>query len=158
MGVGTLRRYKLLKAQALERAGEPGLADAYRAAHARAPGTPLPATFPHRDALAAAGYAALEDVDGAAPKELRERAGLDARAAKAAVAEAALALEARGPGAAPLPEGFPARDALVQAGYTTIESLSGHDALALALVPGVTAEDAEAVLAALEAPEAGGAA
>jgi hypothetical protein len=40
------------------------------------PGTPLPAEFPHRATLAAAGYTAMEDLDGADVDELVDLVGL----------------------------------------------------------------------------------
>jgi hypothetical protein len=53
-----------------------------RAIHEALPGTPLGADVPHRERLAAAGYAAVEDLAEADVEELVVCAGLTAREAR----------------------------------------------------------------------------
>ena len=68
--VVTVRRYYLLKSQALFARWEEGLAAAYLGRLAQTPGTPLPVGFPFLAALAAAAYTCVEDLDGASHSEL----------------------------------------------------------------------------------------
>jgi hypothetical protein len=58
----TPRRAYLLRSRALEAEGREGLAASYRGLQLAQPGTPLPDYCPHREALAEAGYEALEDL------------------------------------------------------------------------------------------------
>lgn len=70
-----LRRYYLRKERTAERYGESALALAWRSRRLAETGTALPAGLPARAALLAAGYLALDEVDGAEVIEL-QRAGL----------------------------------------------------------------------------------
>jgi hypothetical protein len=58
----------------------------------REPGTALAADFPQRAALVAAGYTALEDIDGATTKELKRFARLSSQEADTVLAATAAAL------------------------------------------------------------------
>lgn len=82
MGVGTLRRYYRLKAQAAEQRAEEAVASAFEAKRQETAGTPLPADFPHRERLLEAGYETLEDLRGATEDELVERGLTRRQAAK----------------------------------------------------------------------------
>lgn len=86
MGVGTLRRYYTQKAEAQAAQGEGALAAAFAGKLAETPGTPLPEEFPALVKLTAAGYMVREDLTGATAEELRQRAGLTAKEAKAVLA------------------------------------------------------------------------
>jgi hypothetical protein len=70
------RRYYLLKRLALAARGEYEQSLVFKAKQEFEPGTSLPVGFPHSAALVLAGYAALEDIDGADSAEL-QRAGFD---------------------------------------------------------------------------------
>lgn len=71
----THRRYLFVKARALRSKGEESIADAFNAKRLAEPGTQLPATFPHRAAVLAAGYLVIEELDGETQSEL-EASGL----------------------------------------------------------------------------------
>lgn len=77
-----IRRTYLLRRLRFSDQGERGLASAYLGKQLAEPGTPLPEAFPAREKLTAAGYVAIEDVQGANEREL-ERAGLTPREALA---------------------------------------------------------------------------
>lgn len=81
----TPRRFYLLKGHTAAKLGEPGLASAWWGKQQAMPGTALPATFPHRAALAALNYVALEDLDGADIEELQQ-VGLSRGQAAAVIA------------------------------------------------------------------------
>lgn len=115
------------------------------------PGTPLPYNLEPqtRLKLVSAHLTALEDVRAAVKSplsdDLEQIAGLTSRQALAAREISALALEARyGPVVTALPVGFPDLAALILAGYTTYETLAGHNVYQIALIPGVT--QAQAIL------------
>jgi len=82
MGIGTLRRYRRLKAEAKRKQGEAGLASAFEAKVKEAPCTPLPEDFPGRDALVAAGRGCLEDLKGASLEELTQIKGIGKKTAE----------------------------------------------------------------------------
>lgn len=82
------RRYYLLKRLAAREEGSL-LETHWRAEQLAQPGTDLPAGFPSKAALEAAGYVAVEDVDGADWQELEAEAGINERQAQAAIAAAA---------------------------------------------------------------------
>lgn len=82
--VTSARRYLWLAEADRRRAREYGPADAFRARRLDQPGTTLPATFPSRALLLAAGVLAVEEVLGAGPDELRTY-GLAARPAEALI-------------------------------------------------------------------------
>jgi hypothetical protein len=87
VAVNSVRRYYLLKRlfarqMCLEE-------DAWAAKQAATPGTGLPADFPARAALVAAGYTTREDVDGAEVRELRRFAKLSTAEAEAVIAAVA---------------------------------------------------------------------
>lgn len=69
MSVGSVRRFYLLKRQAAAALDEP-LAETWQAKQEAEPGTALPADFPDLEVLVAAGYSAVEDLDGAEAQEL----------------------------------------------------------------------------------------
>lgn len=69
--VTTARRYLWLMQQERARTDDDGPADAFRERRLAATGTTLPATFPSRTLLLAAGVLAVEEVVGAATPELR---------------------------------------------------------------------------------------
>lgn len=86
MSVRRARRYYLLKRLSATRE-DSGLASAWRGLQEREPGTSLPASFPGRESLVAAGYTTIEDVDGADVSELLSNVpGLGRRDAEAALA------------------------------------------------------------------------
>ncbi len=85
-GVYSARRYKLVKMQAAEDEDVPSLVSTWKSLHESTLGTPLPADFPGRAQLIAAGYSATEDIVGATASELGRRAGLNRRTADAAIA------------------------------------------------------------------------
>lgn len=64
------RRYYLLKWRGLEELDERELSLVFKAKQTEIAGTALPADFPGRAALIAAGYTAIEDVTGADEEEL----------------------------------------------------------------------------------------
>ena len=66
------RRVYFFKWASAARAGEDGLSYAWRARRLAEPGTALPAAFPWRAELAAAGVLALEDIDGASARALAQ--------------------------------------------------------------------------------------
>lgn len=68
----TPRRWYLLKGHAAELVGDHGLAAAWFGKQQELPGTPLPDTFPHRAALVARQYLALEDLEEATAEELQQ--------------------------------------------------------------------------------------
>lgn len=73
MGVGTLRRYRALKARAAQERNEEGIAGAFKTKQEETPGTPLPEDFPGYDDLTVAeptAYTTYEDLDGATVDEL----------------------------------------------------------------------------------------
>lgn len=80
-----LRRYYLLKRQALAERGERALESAYRFQHEAVEGTPLPQDFPFREILTRAWYSTVEDLTGATEHELT-RAGLSIRDAERVLA------------------------------------------------------------------------
>ncbi len=81
------RRYYLLKGREAQCRGDSGIASAWYAKQLEQPGTTLDAAFPHKAALAAQHYVAVEDLDGATIEELQQ-AGLTA--AQAAIVLAAI--------------------------------------------------------------------
>jgi hypothetical protein len=83
------RRYYFLQRLAAHERCEPGLEAALRGKQEEQPGTLFASDFPFKASLEAAGYLAIEDVDGADCHELREKAGLDQSAAQAVIAAAA---------------------------------------------------------------------
>jgi hypothetical protein len=90
VSVTSKRRFCLLKRfakrrQCLEE-------DVWIVKQAAEPGTALAADFPHRAALIAAGYSALEDLDGATTKELKRFARLSSQEADTVLAATAAAL------------------------------------------------------------------
>lgn len=70
------RRYCLLMSQAHGDAGDRGLSLAFLGKQQDIVATALPDGFPHREALAAANYTAVDDLDGADVAELVRRARL----------------------------------------------------------------------------------
>lgn len=95
-GVGSPRRYYLLKAQVAEARDDVGLAAAWRAKHDAAPGRALDASFPSFAELTAsmndggdpnglrgnARYSTVEDLTGATPDELVQFTGINFSAAR----------------------------------------------------------------------------
>jgi hypothetical protein len=79
------RRYYLLKSFASRVIGEQ-LEHNWRALQESIPGTDLPEGFPSKSLLEAAGYKALEDIDGADSVELKEEVCLSAHQADAVIA------------------------------------------------------------------------
>lgn len=85
----TLRRGYLELMRHWEAYGESGTAmlETYRSFHSAAtPATPLPSNTPGRAKLIAAGYTAIEDVQGATVGELVDKAQLSQREAAAVIA------------------------------------------------------------------------
>lgn len=79
------RRYYLLKRIAAKAEGE-ATEGVWRHHQEQESGTALPASFPSRAALVAAGYSTEEDLDGADAAELTKNAGLSTQQAAAALA------------------------------------------------------------------------
>lgn len=89
--VNNNRRYYQLCRLSQIANGDPDTADIWAAKLAEAPGTALPATFPLRSVLVAAGYGKVEDFDGASQDELVFTLGLTtAQATSVLAAYAAL--------------------------------------------------------------------
>ena len=63
-GIGTARRYYLLKGREAEARGEDGLALVWWSKQDALSGTDLPADFPSKTALAALRYTKVEDLKG----------------------------------------------------------------------------------------------
>jgi hypothetical protein len=82
------RRYYLLSRLAAHAREDFGLEAAWRGKQEEEPGTLFPADFPSKAKLEESGYYAVEDVDGADCKELRENAGLSETQANAVIAAA----------------------------------------------------------------------
>jgi hypothetical protein len=87
VSVLTTRRYYLLKRLAARR--DCLEEDAWIHKQAGEPGIDLPAGFPSRAALVAAGYSTREDVNGASVQELRRYACLSRSDAEAVIAAVA---------------------------------------------------------------------
>jgi len=85
-GIGTLRRFYLLKRITAKNLDDLALSAVWQSKQEEQPGVELPATFPSKTTLAAIGYVAKEDLDGADADELIQYAGLTRRAADAVVA------------------------------------------------------------------------
>lgn len=86
MSIERPRRYYLGKRLHAAMVGDRGWADVWKAKQEEQPGTALPDGFPSRSKLAAVGYEAIEDVDGATVEELQLQAGLSTREASAVLA------------------------------------------------------------------------
>lgn len=82
----SLRRYHLSRMWAAQQIGDCAIASLLRTKQLAEPGTALPATFPQKAKLEAAGYVADTDLVGADECELREQAGLTASQAAAVLA------------------------------------------------------------------------
>lgn len=82
----TLRRFYLKKRMMARGNGEHALSGLWQGRQEAETGTDLPSDFPSRAALIAAGYPAVQDLEGADASELREWARLSAPAANAVVA------------------------------------------------------------------------
>ncbi len=84
----TQRRYALLKRFYAARVGDTAIEMMWRGSQEAEPGSALPSAFPARTRLVAAGYTAIEDLNGATADELQRNAGLTASEAEAAIAAA----------------------------------------------------------------------
>ncbi len=82
----TLRRQYLKKSKMAKEAGELALSGVWKSRQEEQAGTALPDDFPHRATLVAAGYTAIEDLEGACAEELVDWACVDNQAAKAILA------------------------------------------------------------------------
>lgn len=82
MGIGTLRRYHRLKAEAAKKKGEGALAAAFESKRQGDPCTPLAEDFPGREALVAAGLGCEEDLRGADMNELTTIKGIGKKTAE----------------------------------------------------------------------------
>lgn len=82
------RRYYLLKRIAAK-AEDDGLEGVWRHKQEQESGTALPANFPLRATLVAAGYSTEEDLDGADAAELTKNTGLSTHQANAVLTAAA---------------------------------------------------------------------
>ncbi|MGK3995104.1 hypothetical protein [Sorangium sp. So ce1024] len=92
-GVGTVRRYCLLKEQAAAQCRDEEIALTWRGKRQSEPGTPLPAGFPALAELAALRppYTAVEDLLGPTPEQSADveelaTAGLPRKLARAVIA------------------------------------------------------------------------
>jgi hypothetical protein len=85
MTIERARRAYLLKGQIARRLGDSGMASAWFGKQIEQPGTALAVDFPHKAALEAQGYRAVEDLDGATTEEL-QAAGLTSAQAAAVLA------------------------------------------------------------------------
>lgn len=84
MAINSTRRYYLLKRlDYRERCIEE---DPWKSKQEGEPATALPADFPHSAELAAAGYTAIEDIDGSTVAELRRFCSLTSREAEKVLA------------------------------------------------------------------------
>lgn len=92
-GVGTVRRYLLLKERTAWEHQEEALALAWRGKRAETPGTPLPATFPALAELAALvpSYTMVEDLKGPTPEQSADEAELIAAGLSRKLARAVIA-------------------------------------------------------------------
>lgn len=87
MTIGSPRRYYLLKRLEAGRLQEPEMAGVWRSKQEAQSSTPLPVDFPLLSQLAAVGYTAVEDLDGADEDELtRAPLSLSTRDAAAVLA------------------------------------------------------------------------
>ena len=82
----TNRRYCLMKRQNAYVLGDYAIASFWQHKQEAEPGTPLAATFPFYELLAAAWYTTKEDLEGADARELSYFAGLSQRDAEAVLA------------------------------------------------------------------------
>lgn len=81
------RRFYLAKRiAARQQDGDFGLTKVWQHHQESLPGVPLPGGFPAKAKLEAAGYTALEDLEGASTEELRDWASLSRSEAAAALA------------------------------------------------------------------------
>jgi hypothetical protein len=69
--VRSVRRYYLLERLAACARDDFAIASVFRAKQEAEPATPLPADFPSRAVLVAAGYSTVEDINGADLEELQ---------------------------------------------------------------------------------------
>lgn len=83
--INNTRRFYLLKRIASKAEADP-LEGAWRYKQEQVSGTALPASFPYRATLVAAGYSTSQDLDGADAAELTKNAGLASRQANAVLA------------------------------------------------------------------------
>jgi hypothetical protein len=84
--INTVRRYYLAKRFAAVERDDLAIASVWRAKQEAEPGTALASDFPARTKLIAAGYSAVEDLQGSDTNELRRRASLSRREADAVIA------------------------------------------------------------------------
>lgn len=84
----TARRLYLLMRYSTRARLEFGLESTFQYLQSAEPGTALATDFPGRAQLAAAGYTALEDLQGCTPDELVTNAGISYSTARAAAAVA----------------------------------------------------------------------
>lgn len=85
MSLERARRYYLLKRLAATLREDDVMAGAWQAKQEAEPGTALAVDFPYRSRLVAAGYSAVEDLDGATSEELQQ-SGFTPREAAAVLA------------------------------------------------------------------------
>jgi hypothetical protein len=81
--INSVRRHRLLKRLAAGVLGEVALEGVWRAKQEATSATALPDGFPFAARLAAVGYTAVEDLDGADADELVENVSLSTREAEA---------------------------------------------------------------------------
>jgi Helix-hairpin-helix domain len=152
MGMLMRRRYYQQKTEAAKDAGEESIASVFVAKRDQLLFTPFPVTFPGRKALlevAENKYQGLEDVSGVPLETLTQVKGIGEATATQIIAQVDLEIAARAADKTALPDDFPARDILLAAGYTTLESLANHAAIDFEKITGITTEIAAQIITAL---------
>ena len=150
-GVGPKRRYYRSKTRAALDLGETALAGLWQGKRDALTGAALPVKFPSAKVLSKLGLELFEDLDGLNLDALIALEGIAQKSAEAILVALPFELDKRSINKPHLPEGFPARVKLETAGYTTWAALEGYAVGDLARIPGVTADEATAVHAALTA-------
>jgi hypothetical protein len=84
-GINSLRRFYLLKRITAKQLDDLALSAVWHSKQEEQPGTELPADFPLKTELAAIGYTADTDLDGADADELMQYAGLTQKNADAVI-------------------------------------------------------------------------
>lgn len=127
--------------------GNYALASAFLSEKRETSGTPLPVNLAEREILIQLGFDAIEDLEGATEQGLMSLTNLGIKTVQKLVKQIYDAQVARGTNnMTMLPTDFPAKDALIAFGYTTLESLAGHDEKLLVLIPNVSSDDAKNIV------------
>jgi predicted RecB family nuclease len=141
------RRHLTAKAIEAAQQGNTALASAWRSKAKSQSGVPLPVNIAVRDKLIELGIDTFEDLEGATVEGIINSTCFSSSTAKKLLEQISEAQIARGTNnKTVLPVDFPAKDALIAFGYTTLESLAGHDEKLLVLIPNVSSDDAKNIV------------